>query len=344
MASASASLPPVLVYFHPTMRSLAESIVRRCHEEEQRTEDDMSASTSSYSSAQISRRIELRDDIQWEKFEDGFPNLFIKNVRDMANREVLYLANFFPSDLIFEQLAILYALPRYLAKKLTVILPYFPTGTMERIDYEGQVATAMTTCRLLSMIPLSQGGPCQIVIYDIHALQERFYFSEMVIPRLESGIPLLLRRLKSMPEDFHSKITIAFPDDGAHKRFAGFFKDFPTIICAKVRVGDKRIVTVKEGDPKGRHIVIVDDLVKTGGTLIECAKAMSGSLSCSAYATHAVFPQESWRRFQDGLFSHFWVTDSCPTVVGMLKDQKPFEVISLSDSIAETLLSIDLTR
>lgn len=42
------------------------------------------------------------------------------------------------------------------------------------------------------------------------------------------------------------------------------------IVCAKVREGEKRIVRIKEGDPAGRHVVIVDDLVQSGGTLIEC--------------------------------------------------------------------------
>ena len=42
------------------------------------------------------------------------------------------------------------------------------------------------------------------------------------------------------------------------------------IVCAKVREGDQRIVRLKEGDPRGRHVVIVDDLVQSGGTLIEC--------------------------------------------------------------------------
>jgi hypothetical protein len=80
---------------------------------------------------------------------------------------------------------------RYLAKSVTVILPYFPTGTMERVDHEGQIATAkvslpwwlsllcavltsQTLATQLSCIPLSRKGPVQIVIFDIHALQEGF--------------------------------------------------------------------------------------------------------------------------------------------------------------------------
>lgn len=47
------------------------------------------------------------------------------------------------------------------------------------------------------------------------------------------------------------------------------------IICAKVREGDQRIVRIKEGDPGGRHVVIVDDLVQSGGTLVECQVSKS---------------------------------------------------------------------
>ena len=49
----------------------------------------------------------------------------------------------------------------------------------------------------------------------------------------------------------------------------------PQVICTKVRDGDKRIVRLKEGEPRGRHVVIVDDLVQSGGTLRECQKLLS---------------------------------------------------------------------
>ena len=61
---------------------------------------------------------------------------------------------------------------------------------------------------------------------------------------------------------------IAFPDDGAHKRFGKMFQSYPNVICIKVREGDKRIVTIKEGQEyvKDAHVFIIDDLVKTGNT------------------------------------------------------------------------------
>ncbi|KAG1359031.1 putative Ribose-phosphate pyrophosphokinase 4 [Cocos nucifera] len=198
--------------------------------------------------------------------------------------------------------------------------------------------------RILSMIPKSRGGPTSVVIYDIHALQERFYFGDDVLPCFESGIPLLLQRLRQLPDA--DNVTIAFPDDGAWKRFHKQLQNFPMVVCAKVREGDKRIVRIKEGNPKGQHVVIVDDLVQSGGTLIECQKVLAahGAAKVSAYVTHGVFPNRSWERFlQNGSersakgFAYFWITDSCPLTVKTIANRAPFEVLSLAGSIADAL-------
>lgn len=199
------------------------------------------------------RCVQLCNTIQWRAFHDGFPNIFIEDVKDMAGKDVIFLGSFHNPAIIFEQLSIIFAIPRYLARSFHFIMPYFPTGTMERIDHEGQIATAKTLAMLLSSIPLSTKGPAQIMIYDIHALQERFYFSDSVIPRLESAIPLLQREIELLPHK--DSLAYAFPDDGAYKRFHQFFSDDLTIICAKVRDGNRKIVTIKDGSgSRGSHI------------------------------------------------------------------------------------------
>ncbi|KAK9145034.1 hypothetical protein Sjap_004937 [Stephania japonica] len=60
---------------------------------------------------------------------------------------------------------------RLFVASFTLVLPFFPTGSFERMDEEGDVATAFTMARILSNIPISRGGPTSLVIYDIHALQ-----------------------------------------------------------------------------------------------------------------------------------------------------------------------------
>ncbi|GMP82698.1 hypothetical protein CsSME_00036895 [Camellia sinensis var. sinensis] len=287
--------------------------------------------------------IELRS-ITWRTFQDGFPNLFISNAHGIRGQHVAFLASFSSPGVIFEQLSVIYALPKLFVSSFTLVLPFFPTGTSERMEEEGDVATAFTLARILSNIPISRGGPTSLVIFDIHALQERFYFGDNVLPCFESGIPLLKNRLQQLPDS--NNISIAFPDDGAWKRFHNQLQHFPTIVCAKVREGDQRIVRLKEGDPRGRHVVIVDDLVQSGGTLIECQKMLAkhGATKISAYVTHGIFPNRSWERFEydnggcpeNGL-TYFWITDSCPRTVQAVKSRPPFEVLSLSASISATL-------
>ena len=121
---------------------------------------------------------------------------------------------------------------------------------------------------MLSAIPLAARGPTQLVIFDIHALQERFYFSNQVIPRfthslhikalyaqsycrLLSAMPLLQRRFESVQNC--DNISIVFPDDGAYKRFSSFFPTWPMVVCNKVRDGDKRIITIRDGNELYRY-------------------------------------------------------------------------------------------
>uniref|UniRef100_A0A5S6Q9Y1 Pribosyltran domain-containing protein n=1 Tax=Trichuris muris TaxID=70415 RepID=A0A5S6Q9Y1_TRIMR len=289
--------------------------------------------------------VDFHEIVSWDHFADGFPNLFIQNVNELAGKDVIFLASFHSISVIFEQLSLLYQLPMYAVRSLTVLLPYFPTGTMERIDVEGQIATAKSLAVMLSQIPLTASGPCYLAIFDIHSLQERFYFTSNLVPRLLSAVPYFMELI--FEKDAES--VIAFPDAGAEKRFG---KMVPvgreTIVCTKIRDGDSRQVKIKEGNPKDKHVVIVDDLVQSGGTLLEAGKVLkeSGAARLSSFVTHAVFPNDSWRKFlpsKDGvfLFDDIWITDSLPNAREICK-YRPFNLLSLSSMIAEFLVDFPL--
>lgn len=67
----------------------------------------------------------------------------------------------------------------------------------------------------------------------------------------------------------------------------------------------------------------------------------AGAKKVSAFVTHAVFPQESWRRFvglEKNPFEHFYITDSCPEVSSVIGSIDPFTVLHLAPSIVENLL------
>jgi phosphoribosylpyrophosphate synthetase len=197
---------------------------------------------------------------------------------------------------------------------------------------------------MMSATPLAANGPVLFVVLDIHSLAEQFYFSDQVHLRLKSCVPLLTERLATL-EDFES-VSIAFPDEGAAKRFRNNLPFGEHIVCVKKRQGEKRFVTIAEGSPAGRHCVLVDDLVQTGGTLIEAARALllAGARKVSAYVTHAVFPNETWRRFLEAdpsfcgvHFSHIFVTNSIPNTADALRGRAPFEVLSITPIIEEII-------
>jgi len=120
--------------------------------------------------------------INWESFNDRFPDLFINDAYDIRDRHVAFLASFHNPEVIFEQLSIIYSLPKMFVASFTLVLTFFPTWTAERVAVEGEVATAVTLARMLSPTSPSRGGPTGAVIFDIHALQERFYFGDAILP------------------------------------------------------------------------------------------------------------------------------------------------------------------
>ena len=181
-----------------------------------------------------------------------------------------------------------------------------------------------------------------------------------MIGSLKTTVPLLFPALERAGVD-----CIAFPDDGAAKRFAHMFeayaeergargrrsrggagadavKPLEIVTCGKVRDGDERFVTIQDGDPEGRVVVIVDDLVQSGGTLYECALALRkrGARAVNAFVAHGVFPRNAWTRFATGgdraVFDTFWVTNSIPTTTKMLDDDV-FEVVDLMPQIVQDL-------
>ena len=162
---------------------------------------------------------------------------------------------------------------------------------------------------------------------------------------LKSAVYLLRQQLfTKLPKQELDTISIAFPDDGAAKRFKTKFPELPIIVCSKVRVGDERRVTVSEGEASGRHCVIVDDLVQSGGTLLECAKCLKalGATRVSCFVTHAIFPNENWKKFMHteggaNIIDKVWITDTVPQIAEAVANIEPFEVLSIAPLVGHLL-------
>lgn len=128
------------------------------------------------------------------------------------------------------------------------------------------MATAGYFADLLSHLPPGRTHKTSIHTFDIHAPVERHLFNSFHINAELHATKSLL----DLPPD----TVIAFPDEGAAKRFSKEYAAYDQIICTKIRKGDERTISIKEGDPKGKSILIVDDLIQTGGTIMKTAELL----------------------------------------------------------------------
>lgn len=113
----------------------------------------------------------------WEKFPDGTDNIEIGGFHPhnlISGEHVLFLASFHNNDVTLSQFQVIICLLQSFIESLTVVLPYYPVGTMERVTKEGTVATAATYAHQFSSLP-NCGRPTRLMVYDLHTLQNRFY-------------------------------------------------------------------------------------------------------------------------------------------------------------------------
>lgn len=255
-------------------------------------------------------------EVKWNRYLDGTSKLHF-DPTEVEGQDVVFFADFSDEAEVLRQWAVLCAIPRYGANSLTIVLPFFPFATQDRVDTEGDIVMARTVARLLEAVPFCHGkGPARLVIYDIHAQQERFFFGDSILVKTLE-LPESMVRFQLLMDE-NADTLIAFPDAGARKRFGKRFRG--DITCEKTRDPSdplKRHITIIEGDPRGRKVLIIDDLIQTGGTLIECARRLleAGAVSVSAYATHAVLPDRSMERLVDSPLRQITVTDTNPTGV-----------------------------
>lgn len=274
--------------------------------------------------------------VSFDKFEDSWPNLFIEKVKDLVeHKEVTYIWDFSQPEDLFQNYAIVRWIIDYYANKVRIILPYFPVWTMERIDTKWQIATAKYFADILSSLPPAREWKTSIHIFDIHALVERFLFDSRTInAEIHTAMSLLRQEIEWK--------TIVFPDEWASKRFWKDFSDYDTVICSKVREWDKRVITVKEWDPKWKDVIIIDDLIQTWWTIKKTAEKLRElwAKSVSAYATHWVFPNDSYIDLASSL-DKLIVTDSIPANIERAKNTPNMQVLSIKTLVEKIIFHID---
>jgi ribose-phosphate pyrophosphokinase len=224
------------------------------------------------------------------------------------------------------------------AYRLRMVMPFFGYSTMERSVRVGEVVTAKTRARLLSSIPMASRGT-QVFLLDLHVSAIAHYFEGGIRPIHMYGKSLVTAAARRLGGD---DFVLACTDAGRAKWVESLANDLnvAAAFVYKRRYDDATEVTGVSAQVSGKRVVIYDDMIRTGGSLLSAAKAYrdAGAVAIDAIATHGLFPGDSLARIEhSGLLGRIVVTDSHPRAVALQNDF--LQVDSTATLFTEHLLS-----
>jgi ribose-phosphate pyrophosphokinase len=200
------------------------------------------------------------------------------------------------------------------ARSLSLVIPYFGYATMERAVQRGEVVTAKTRARLLSAIPQAARGT-RAFLFDLHSEGIPYYFEGSIRPIHVYCKPIITQ---AITESGGKRYVLGATDAGRGKwveSLAAGLGVSPAGVFKRRLDGTTTQVLWVNGNVKGNHVVIYDDMIRTGGSLIGAATAYreAGATGFSVVATHGVLPGKAFSRLQDsGLFDQIICTDTHP--------------------------------
>jgi ribose-phosphate pyrophosphokinase len=240
------------------------------------------------------------------KFSDGeMSPSFDESVRGC---DVFIIQSTFPTaDNLMELLLMIDAARRASAHYVTAVIPYFGYSRQDRKDRPRVGIGAKLIGNLLTA-----AGADRLMTIDLHAGQIQG-FMDFPVDHLE-GNAIFVPYLKSLNLE---NIIFASPDVGGVVRTRNMAKFFNAemVICDKHRKRANEIASMQLiGDVKGADVVLVDDLIDTGGTLCKAAQLImdKGANSVRAVVTHPVLSGKAYENIANSVLTELLVTDTIP--------------------------------
>ena len=232
-----------------------------------------------------------------KKFSDG--EISVSLGETVRGRDVFIIQSTCDpvNDNLMELLIMMDACKRASAGRITAVIPYFGYARQDRKAKSRDPISAKLVANLIST-----AGADRVLTMDLHAAQIQGFFDIPVDHML--GVPLLAPYFDKKFED-KSDIVVVSPDLGSVTRA----RNFAAKINAPLAIVDKRRQVANQcevmniiGDVKGKKLIIVDDMVDTGGSLCNAAKALidiGGAAEVYACATHGVLSGPAIQRIMD---------------------------------------------
>jgi len=243
-------------------------------------------------------------DVTVSRFEDGEVSVrFNENIR--GGDVFIIQSTGAPAENLMELLIMLDAAKRASARRVTAVMPYFGYARQDRKDQPRAPISAKLVANLITV-----AGADRALTMDLHSAQIQGFF-DIPFDHLYAA-PVLIDYFakKKIPN-----LLVVAPDIGSVKMARAYAKR----LHADLALVDKRrphadaveILNII-GDVKGKNAVLFDDVVTTGGTLTQAAKAVRerGALDVYAGVTHAVLGQQTVERIENSIIRELVVTDT----------------------------------
>lgn len=270
-----------------------------------------------------------------KRFADN--EIFVEIKENVRGEDIFVIqsTSYPANDNIMELLITIDALRRASAKRITAVIPYFGYARQDR-----KVGPRTPISAKLVANIITTSGADRVLTIDLHAGQIQGFF-DIPLDNLFAA-PVFARDIKENFKD--QDVVVVSPDVGGLVR--------ARVIASKINVElaivDKRRpkAGVSEvmniiGDVEGKHCVIVDDMVDSGGTLCNAADALlkKGAKAVSAYITHGVLSGQAHEKIAKSSLTNLVITDSIAQ--NFETDlAKNIRVISIAPLIGEAIKSI----
>jgi ribose-phosphate pyrophosphokinase len=246
-------------------------------------------------------------------FADGEINVeFLDNIRG-EDVFIIQSTSTPVNDSLMELLIMIDAARRSSAKRITAVIPYFGYARQDRKSASRTPITAKLVANLLTT-----AGADRVLTMDLHAGQIQGFFD---IPVDDLTSRLVFAKDIKRNVIIEEGTVFVSPDAGGvvrARKFADMFHaDIAIVDKMRPSAGKSEVMNLI-GDVKGKHAIMVDDIIDSGGTLCNAAKAImdAGALSVRAYITHGVLSSEACQKVEKSQLTELVIADTikdrCP--------------------------------
>ena len=268
------------------------------------------------------------------RFPDG--EIRVRCLENVRGRDVYIVQpTYAPAENLMELLIMIDALRRASAHTIGAVIPFFGYARQDRKTQSREPISAKLVSNLITV-----AGASRVIAIDLHAGQIQGFFD---IPT-DNLTAMLLLAGYFKEKKIDSPVVVA-PDVGAVHRATEFAKQIPhstQAIFVKRRLSPDEVETNRLiGDVSGKTVILVDDAIHTGGTIISAAKEVMrrGAKEVYACATHGIFAGDSLSKIESSPIKELVITDT------VLKDRvlpDKIKVLSVAPLIGEAIKRISL--